>query len=104
MAYWHHPDGTPAPPFKGPGVEVVGVDRSPTKLEIRYAYDQLQMTGTTTAIKAQLTEFEKMSNYRREDTSGATSCHCKLINEASSWDEMTCMPYTEPQPPYNCAC
>lgn len=29
-----------APPFKGPGAEVVGVDRAPIKLEIRYAYDQ----------------------------------------------------------------
>ncbi|WP_293373744.1 hypothetical protein, partial [Nevskia sp.] len=29
-----------APPFKGPGVQVVGANRSPTRLEIRYAYDQ----------------------------------------------------------------
>lgn len=29
-----------APPFKAPGIQQVGAGRSPTRLEVRYAYDQ----------------------------------------------------------------
>jgi hypothetical protein len=70
---------------------------------IRYAYDQLQATGTTAAIDAQLAEFAQMSAYRLEDTAGATSCHCKLIDDTAPWVEAECEPYTLGAP-YVCAC
>ena len=70
---------------------------------IRYGYDELALTWTTTALDTQTAEFSKMSDYRLDD-SNDDDCHCRFLPVNTPWSETLCMPYSANAPAVSCAC